>query len=179
MPFKESTRKIKDYFKDEIKTFRIGRAHVDLISDVLVEAYGAKQPLSQIASISVQDARMLVVEAWDKGLIKDIEKGILSSGKNVSVAVDGNIIRVSVPEMTEENRRAMVKTLNEKLEKARVSMRKSREEEKKKIESQEKQGTLSEDQAKRQLKDMEQDTKEAISALEQEAEKKEKEITTI
>lgn len=179
MEFQEQTQKIQENFKGQIKTFRTGRASADMISDIQVEAYGAIQPLSNLASIAVADAKMMTIEAWDKGLIKDIEKAIISSDRNISVAVDGDIIRVNVPEMTEETRRDIVKSLNEKLEQARVSIRKAREQEKKKIEKDEKQGSISEDDKRNGIKKLDEHTKSAISNLEQHASNKEKEIMTI
>ncbi|MBU2575690.1 ribosome recycling factor [Patescibacteria group bacterium] len=179
MLFKESIKKTQERFKEELKSFRTGRASVDLISDIQVEAYGASQPLSQLTSIGVQDAHMLVVEAWDKSIIKNIEKAIISSDRNVSSSVDGNIIRVSIPETTEETRRDLVKLLNKKLEEARVSIRRAREEQKKRIESNEKSGSITEDDKRDQIKSLDQDTKDVVSSLEQTTSEKEKEIMTI
>ena len=130
--FDDVTGGISTHFSDEIKTMRTGRATVDLLADISVESYGVQTPLPQLASISVGDARMLVVEPWDKSIVKDIEKAITSADRGLTSAVDGDKMRVSVPEMTEETRKSMVRTLNEKLEKARVSIRRARENEKKK-----------------------------------------------
>jgi len=179
MSFKESVQKIQVNFKEELKTFRTGRANPDLVSDIQVEAYGASQPISQLASIGVQDAKTITIEAWDKGVIQDIEKAIIASNRNISPAVDGNVVRISIPETTEETRKDIVKSLNEKLEQARVSVRKAREEEKKGIEQDEKQGNITEDDKRDGIKKLDQDTKDAISEFEKEAENKEKEIMTI
>jgi len=179
MTFKESVQKIQEYFKEELKSFRTGRANIDLVSDIKVEVYGASQPLKQLASIGVQDVHTIIVEPWDKSIVKNIEKGILSSGRNISSAVDGNIVRISIPETTEETRKDLVKLLNEKLEEARISIRRSREEEKKKIELDEKSGAITEDDKRDGIKNLDQATKDSILSLEKNASEKEKEIMTI
>lgn len=179
MEFNESIQKIKIHFQEELKSIRTGRANIGIVSDILVEAYGSKIPISQTSSIGVSDARTLVIDPWDKSLVKNIEKAILSCGKNISPVVDGNIIRIIVPEMTQETRIATVKQMREKLENTRVSVRKCREEEKKRIENEKKAGSISEDQMHIGIKKLDENTRETTSNLEKEADLKEKEIMTI
>jgi len=177
--FSERTKATIHKFNETLSTIRTGRAQPGLLSGVIVEAYGTKTPITQLANINVTDARMLTVEAWDKSLIKEIEKAISEAGLNVSPVVDGNLIRIKLPEMTEENRQKMVKSLNTKLEESRVSIRQAREDEKKSIESQEKNGDITKDDRYSMIENLDEQTKAAISELEDAAEAKEKEIMTI
>ncbi len=179
MQFNDSLKKIKNHFQDELKSIRTGRANVGIVSDILVEAYGSKIPLSQAASMGVADAKTITIDPWDKSLVKNIEKAILACGKNISPAVDGNIIRVKIPEMTQETRISTAKQMREKLELSRISIRKAREEEKKKIEKDKKDGIISEDQMRIGIKKLDDQTRDAIEELEKEANQKEKEIMSI
>jgi len=177
--YEEKIENTKTHFKEDLAILRTGRANPAIVSDLLVEAYGSSQPLSQLANISVADAKMLVIEPWDKTLTKDIEKAIVSSDIDLAPAVDGVLIRLTLPDMTEETRINMSKLLKDKLEQARVSIRNAREEEKKKIDSEKKAGSLTEDEQRDQISELDQKTKTIISDLESLAEEKEKEIMTI
>lgn len=158
---------------------RTGRAHPSLVSGVLVEAYGAKTPLPHLANISVGDARMIVIEPWDKSLLKAIEKGIVEAQLNLAPTVDGTLIRLNLPEMTEEARKNLVKKLHERLEEARISVRQAREDDKRSIESGFKSGVITEDDRYDSIEKLDKKTKDAIAELEALAEKKEKEIMTV
>jgi len=177
--FEERSASVLSRFADTLNTIRTGRAHPSILSGVFVDAYGAKTPLLQLANVTVADARMLVVETWDKSLIKEVEKAITEADLHVTPTVDGNVIRISFPEMTEENRLQMVKSLNTKLEDARVSIRKIREDEKKHIEAQGKSGDITEDDRYSMIEDLDAKTKKTVESLDQKAEAKEKEIMTI
>ena len=177
--FEQAIEKIEHHFHEDLKSFRTSRATPDLVSGILVDAYGTHQPLRELASIGAQDSRTIVIEPWDKSILKSIEKGILSSGKSITPMIDGTILRITLPEMTEEARRALVKSLNENLEKSRVRVRKAREEEKKQIESSERSGSITEDDKRDSIKKLDQGTKSAIERLESAAKNKEKEIMTI
>jgi ribosome recycling factor len=177
--FEEKTKNSETHFKEELNTLRTGRANPAIVSDMQVEAYGASQPLSQLANISVAGPRMLVIEPWDKSLVKEIEKAIIASDLGLAPAIDGTLIRITLPEMTEETRKDMVRVLKEKLEEVRVSIRNAREEEKKKIDTEKKAGTLTEDEQRNQIEDLDKKTKDIISNLESLADEKEKEVMTI
>lgn len=177
--FAEQVRNNHERFLETLKKIRTGRAHPGMVAAILVEAYGAQTPLSGLASISVSDARSMVIEPWDKQILKAIEKAIIGANQNLSAAVAGNAIRVSIPPMTQESRTAIAKSLREELERARVAVRKGREEEKKQIEASAKSGELSEDDRHRKIKVLDQATKEAIDELSAAAEKKEAEIMNI
>ncbi|MDP6756180.1 MAG: ribosome recycling factor, partial [Patescibacteria group bacterium] len=177
--FNDKTKAIQSSFSEYLKNIRTGRASPALVSDIEIEAYGSKTPLSQLASIGVQDAKTLLIEPWDKSIVKDIEKGIIASEKNLAPSVDGSGIRINIPEMTEESRKEIVKSMNQELEQAKVGIRKAREEEKKSIESQEKQGNLTEDDKRDEIKSLDEDTKKAADDMDNLAKEKEKEIMTL
>jgi len=120
--------KILEHLKKELAGIRTGRAHSSLVEDIAVESYGAKMPLKQLASVSIPESRLIVVSPWDKNAIKDIQRAI-ETALNMGVQNDGNIIRVSLPTLTEESRKELVKVVGKKLEEARVSMRTIRHEE--------------------------------------------------
>lgn len=177
--FAEQVRNNHERFLETLKKIRTGRAHPGMVAAILVEAYGAQTPLSSLASISVSDARSMVIDPWDKQILKAIEKSIVASDRNLSCIVSGDAIRVSIPPMTEESRTAIAKSLREELERSRIAVRKAREEEKKQIEASAKSGDLSEDERHRKIKALDQATKEAIASLSEEAENKEAEVMKV
>lgn len=176
---KEDFAKVVDHFHKEINTLRVGRANPEILDSVMVEAYGVKNKVSGLASVSVTDARSMAVQPWDKSVLKDIEKGIVEADLGLSVVNDGEKIRLTMPIMTEENRKGLVKKLNEMMEEARTSVRKVREEVKQAIEAAEKAKEISEDDKFRFIKELE----EAVQAKNEEIkvlrDKKEVDIMTI
>lgn len=175
--FTQQIQKNHEHFKEQLSRIRTGRSHPDMVSDILVDSYGAKTPLSQLGSISVTDARSLAIEPWDKNILKDIEKAIISANRNLSCSVDGVCVRIRMPEMTQENRQTAVKSLYDMLERSRVSVRQAREEEKKSIEKLAAAGELTEDDRRDEIKKLDESTKAAVSELEEAARKKEQELT--
>jgi len=162
-----------------LKKIRTGRAHPEMVADIMVEAYGVQTPISGLASISVTDARSIAIEPWDKQILKAIEKAIVTADRNLSCAVSSDVVRITIPTMTEESRLRVVKSLNEELERVRVAVRMAREEEKKQIEVKTKAGDLTEDDRRDGIKALDEKTKEAIVQLETETKKKENEIMKI
>lgn len=120
---KEST----DWLSREFSRVHTGRANPILLDGVQVEAYGSFQPIKNVGSINIEDARTLRIALWDKSVIKDVEKAITAANLGLSVAVDAEGIRVIFPTLTTENRTRLVKVLKEKMEEARISVRKERE----------------------------------------------------
>jgi ribosome recycling factor len=174
--FEAAVAKIQAHFKEDLSSIRTGRANPELLNDVLVLAYGTKTPLSQVASVTVSGARSLVVEPWDPKLLQDIEKALLSSTIGVTPVVESKQIRINLPEMTEERRLEFKKIVSEKLEQARVAIRKIREDTKKSIESRTKAGELTKDDREDSIKELNEKTKAESRALEDFGNKKEKEI---
>ncbi len=120
---KEST----DWLGREYSRVHTGRASPMLLDGVMVEAYGSFQPIKNVGSVSVEDARTLRIALWDKTVIKDVEKAITAANLGLSLATDADGMRVIFPPLTTENRTKLVKVLKEKMEEARVSVRKERE----------------------------------------------------
>jgi len=112
-----------DFFKKEMASLRTGQANPSVLDAVQVEAYGVMNPVNAVANISVADNSSIVITPWDKGVIKAIEKGIVQADLGLGIVNEGDKIRLSVPPLTEENRRDLVKKLNEKMEKTRIIIR--------------------------------------------------------
>lgn len=168
-----------DFFKKEILSLRTGRANPAILEGIQVESYGVKTPLNGVSSISVADARSITLTPWDKGVIKDMEKAIVEANLGVGVINEGNLIRVTIPEMTEENRKDLVKKLNEKHEKSRITIRQTRDEIKGDIESAEENKEISEDDKFRFLKELDEKVAKTNDELKEARDKKEKDIMTV
>ncbi len=175
----EEFQKAIDFFKKDIASLRTGRANPAMLDGIQVEVYGAKTPLNGVASINVADAKSMIVAPWDKNVIKDIEKAIVEAELGVGVINEGDKIRLSVPQMTEENRKDLVKKLNEKQEEARIKIRQTRDEIKEDIEKSEKNKEISEDDKFKFIKELDEETKSNNDELKNIRDKKEQEIMTI
>jgi len=171
--------KIIDFFKKDIAALRTGRANPAVLDGILVGAYGTKMPLNSLASITVADARCIVVSPYDKSILKDIEKAIVEVGLGFGVINEGDKIRLTVPMMTEENRKELVKKLNEKTETARVAIRQVREEIKVSVEKAEENKEISEDDKFRFIRSLDEEVKKNTEELKEIKDKKETEIMTI
>ncbi len=175
----EEFQKAIDFFKKDIANLRIGRANPNILDGVQAEAYGARTPLSGLASITVADARSMTVAPWDKNLLKDIERAIVEAELGVGVVNEGEKIRITIPQMTEENRRDLVKKLNEKMESARISIRQTRDEVKDDIERAEKNKEISEDDKFRFIGELDEEVRGLNEEVKEIRDKKESEIMTI
>lgn len=175
----EDFQKAISHFKDEIEKLKVGRATPLLLEGVLVDSYGIKTPLKQVASISVPESTMLVVEPWDKSLLKDIERAIASANLDLSLSISDTSIRAKVQPLTEDKRIHIVKLLHEIKENAKVSLRQIREKIKKQIEQQEKDKEISEDDRFNYIKELDEIVKSKTQELEEISKKKEEEIMKI
>jgi ribosome recycling factor len=126
-PFKQEIKQAQEWLVKEYSQIHTGRAAPALLDGVVVEAYGATQPLKNVASTTIEDPKTLRVVPWDKGQIKDIERGLYAADLNFSIAVDDSGIRVIIPALTTESRQKLVKIAKERLEDARITVRKARE----------------------------------------------------
>ena len=140
--------------KHELGGLRTGRASASLLEPIHVEAYGAHMPIAQVATISVPEPRLISVQVWDRGMVGAVEKAIRDSGQGLNPASDGQVVRVPIPPLTEERRREYVKMVRSKAEDARVAVRNVRREEVHRVQQQEKEGEIPEDQAKRALEQL-------------------------
>ena len=130
---------------DELSTVRTGRANPGLLSTVLVESYGAKMPLVQVASVTVSDAKTLTISPWDKGQLQAIEKGIQVANLGFTPSNDGQVIRINLPPMTEDRRKEMVKMVNQLGEQSRIGIRQVREDVIKHMKREKEDGKIGED----------------------------------
>ncbi|MFA6547388.1 MAG: ribosome recycling factor [Candidatus Magasanikbacteria bacterium] len=177
--FKEDFDKVLEFLRQDIVGLRTGRASIAMVEDISISAYGTYQALKALASISVADAKTLNIEPWDKTVLGAIEKGIRDSGIGVSPVNDGRLIRVILPDLTTERRRELTKVLHEKLENARVALRKVRQEVRDLVEAEEESKTIGEDEKFKLFEDLEKLVKEFNDKIKEIGEKKEAEINTI
>lgn len=134
------------HLKKEIAGMRSGRANTALIEDIQVEAYGSRQAIKSLAGIMVQDAKTILIQPWDKSVVHLIEKAITEANIGINPVVDGVVIRLPFPQLTEETRKEIVKALHQKLEQSRISVRNVREEAKNVILDAEEKGKITEDE---------------------------------
>ncbi|HEU0080929.1 MAG TPA: ribosome recycling factor [Candidatus Paceibacterota bacterium] len=160
----------------ELGAIRTNRANPSILDSVRVEAYGSDSPISGVASMANEDARTIRITPWDQSLVKAIEKSITVANLGVSVSVDDKGLRVSFPELTGERRAAIVKTAKEKLEQAKIQVRKHRDAVNADIDKKEKEGGMGEDEKFRFKAEAQKAIDEATKKLEAAMQKKEKEI---
>jgi ribosome recycling factor len=170
---------IMEYFKKDISTLRAGRANPSVLERIFVEVYGVKTPLNAIANINVADSQSLLVVPWDKNVIKDVEKAIVEANLGLGVVNDGEKLRLNIPLMTEENRKELVKKLNEKMEKSRISVRQLRDDIKDGIEKDEKEKEISEDEKFSSIKELDEKIREFNDEIKSMRDSKESDIMTI
>lgn len=168
-----------EFFKKDIAGLRTGRANPGVFDGILVEAYGAKTLLVSLASISVPEARSILVTPWDKTIAKDIEKAIVAANLGINPVNEGDKIRLVVPQLTEENRKELLKKLNEKMEAARISLRQTRDEIKESIDQAFRNKEVSEDDKFRFFKELDEAVAGQNDELKKIKDKKEEEIMTI
>ncbi len=177
-PLKKKVKETEEWLKKEQQQLRTGRATPAILDNVMVEAYGARTPIAQLGSVSIEDARSLRVSIWDQTQIKNTEKAIVAANLGVSVGVDEKGIRVTFPELTSESRNTIIKIAKEKFEQARITLRKQRDETWDDIQEKEKEGGMSEDDKFRFKAEMEKIIQEGNKALDEAHARKEKEITS-
>ena len=168
-----------DHLQKELGGLRTGRATPALVEDIAVSAYDAMMEIKGLASIQVQDSKTLIIDPWDKGLLRNIEKGIRDAGVGLSPVVDGTVIRIVMPSMTEDSRKVMVKKMKEYLEDARIALRQVREETRDQATKMEKEKEISEDEKFKLVDEIDKMTKEFNARVDEIGEKKEEEIMTV
>ncbi len=168
-----------DFFKKEIGTLRTGRANPAVLDNVQVEAYGVMNPVNAVGNIAVSDARSIIIVPWDKTVAKAIEKAVVDAGLGMGVTNEGDKIRLTVPPLNEENRKALVKTLNEKMEKTRIILRQARDGVKNLIEKAYTDKEFSEDDKFRFMKELDEFSAKKNDELKEIRDRKEKDIMEI
>lgn len=176
---KSDLEKAVEHLETEVGKLRTGRANPAMVESLMVDYYGTKTPLKQVASISIPEPRSIVIQPWDVDSLVNIEAAIKDSDLGVNPNNDGQSIHLNIPPLTEERRIDLVKILNQKAEESRVSVRNAREEAWKEIQNMEKEGKISEDDKFRGKDDLQKITDEYNNKVEKIRNKKEKEIRTI
>ena len=168
-----------EHFANELTSIRTGRANPALIDRVMVPYYGTPTPLNQLAQISAPEARLLVVQVYDKSQIGAIEKALRSGDQGLNPASDGQVIRVPIPPLTEERRREYVKLVRQRAEEARVAIRNVRRDEVHRIDQLQKDGDVAEDDAKRGTARLQKITESQIEKVDALAGRKETEVMEV
>lgn len=176
---KEGFEKAVAHFEEEMMKLRTGRAHPGLVEGLMVDYYGTQTPVKQMASVTVPEPRQILISPWDKGALASIEAAIRESDLGLNPMNDGVGVRITLPALTEERRKELVKVLNMKAEEAKISVRSTREDIWKDIQDAEKEGLIGEDDKFRGKDDLQKVVDDYNQKLESLREKKEKEIMTV
>lgn len=175
----EKMEKSIDSFKVELSKVRTGRASLNILDGINVEAYGSSMPLNQVGTITIPESRTIVIQPWDPQMLVAIEKAILKSDIGLNPANDGKIIRLSIPQLTEERRKELVKQVKKIAEEFRVAVRNIRREAIEAFKKQKKEKTISEDDLFRLQDEAQTATDEHIKQIDDAAETKEKEVMEV
>ena len=177
--YEEKMNKSYDALLNEYTSIRAGRANPHVLDKIKVDYYGAPTPLQQVANISVPEPRMILIQPWEKSLLKEIEKAILVSDLGINPTNDGNVIRLVFPELTEERRKDLAKDVKKKGEGAKVAIRNIRRDAMDSIKKMEKAGDISEDDLKQGEEKIQKITDKMIEKVDKAIETKTKEIMTV
>lgn len=175
-PFDKKIAEIVERLSKELSGIRTGRASPAILDGIMVESYGTKMPINQVANISIEDARTLRVSPWDTGNAKEVEKAIVAANLGLSVGADERGVRVAFPELTSERRASLVKLAKERIEEARASLRVARDEVWSHIQKLEREGTMPEDDKFRSKDEMQKKVDASNKLFDDALTRKEKEI---
>ena len=176
---KPNFEKAMEHFLHELSGVRTGRANPALLNSVTVESYGSKMALEHVASVSVSDARTLVISPWDKGQIPAIEKGIQQANLGFNPSNDGVVIRINLPALNEERRKEMVKLVGQLAEKGKIGIRNARETTHKEMKKAEADKKISKDQLETGQRQLQEIVDKYNNEIKKHAEAKEKEVMTV
>ncbi|WAA10744.1 ribosome recycling factor [Fervidibacillus albus] len=176
---KNKMEKAIQAFSRELASIRAGRANASLLDKINVEYYGVPTPINQLASISVPEARMLVIQPYDKSVVGEVEKAILKSDLGLNPTSDGSILRIVIPPLTEERRKELVKLVKKESEEAKVAVRNVRRDANEDLKKLEKSGEITEDDLRRFTEDVQTITNDHIAKIDQLMKEKEKEILEV
>lgn len=165
--------KVVESFKKELATMKTGRANPAVVSKVTLDYYGVETPLNQIASVSVPEAQILMIKPFDKSILKDLEKAILTADLNLTPQSDGTVIRLVFPPLTGETRKALVKQIKASAEEVKVSIRNIRRDINDELKELENEGLITEDDLKKKLEDSQKLTDKYITKIDEAAKEKE------
>ncbi len=166
-------------FMKELSTIRTGRASTKILDSLKVNSYGSEMPIDQLGTVSVQDSRLLTVQVWDKSQLQNVEKSIRESGLGLNPNVDGQLIRIPIPELNEERRTELTKILGKYSEQARIAIRNIRRDGMDQIKKSEKLGELSQDDQKKLASEIQNVTDNMIKEIDLALQKKSEEVMRI
>ncbi|MDD2205744.1 MAG: ribosome recycling factor [Aminobacterium sp.] len=173
---KDKMDKVIDHLKEEYIGIRTGRAHPGLVSDIKIDYYGSQTPIKQLATISVPEARQIVIAPFDKSVLKGIEKAIQASSLGINPQNDGENVRLTLPELTKERRVELSKVVAKYAEEARIAVRNLRRDSNDVLKKMEKDSTISEDDLRKYTKEVQDITDDYIKKIDEILKSKEKEI---
>ena len=177
--YEDKMEKSLDVLLDEYASIRAGRANPHVLDRLRIDYYGTPTPIQQVGNVTVPEARMIVIQPWEKSLLKEIEKAILVSDLGINPTNDGNVIRLGFPELTEERRKDLAKDVKKKGEGAKVAVRNIRRDAMDSIKKMEKAGDISEDDLKQGEEKIQKITDKMIEKVDKAIETKTKEIMTV
>ena len=177
--YESKMEKTLDVLLDEFGSIRAGRANPHVLDRIKVDYYGTPTPIQQVGNINVPEARMIVIQPWEKSLLKSIEKAILTSDLGINPTNDGSVIRLVFPELTEERRKDLAKDVKKKGEAAKVAVRNVRRDANESLKKMEKNGDISEDDLKDGNDKIQKLTDKMIDKIDKAVEAKTKEIMTV
>ncbi|WP_059105196.1 ribosome recycling factor [Shouchella shacheensis] len=176
---KTRMEKALDSLSRELAKLRAGRANPAILDRVMVDYYGAQTPLNQLASVSVPEARLLVIQPYDKSAIQEVEKAILKSDLGLTPSNDGQVIRIAIPALTEERRKELSKVVSKTAEESKVAIRNIRRDANDELKKQQKDGELTEDDLRGATDDIQKLTDSYIAKIDEKAKEKEQEIMEV
>ena len=172
-------QKAADGLARELATIRAGRASTALLDNIMVDYQGTSVPLYQLATISIPEANLIIIQPWDRTSLRDIERAILTANVGLNPANDGNLIRVIIPPLNEERRKELVKVVSRKVEERRIAIRNIRRDGIEKLREMERNKEISEDELKNNAKKIDQLTEACVDKVSELGQSKEKEIQEI
>ncbi len=175
----EQMEKAVSFLVKELATVRTGRANASILDTVRVDYFDTPTPINQLATISIPESRLIVIQPWDTKVIAQIEKAIMKSDLGINPNSDGKVIRIPIPELTEERRRELVKNIKKMAEKEKVSVRNARRDGNEKLKKLEKDGHVSEDEIKKTMEKVQKLTDSYVEKIDNILKVKEEEILTI
>ncbi len=176
---KETEKKmagVVDFFAKEIHNLRVGRASVALLEGIVVEYYGAKMPINQLATVTIPQPQLIVVQPWDKKTIAEIKKAIQTSNLGLNPVSDASVIRIPIPALSEERRKEIIGILHNMAEEARIEIRELRRKANEEFKKGHKEKDISEDDMYKGIDDAQKATDKSIDAIDKKTEEKEKDI---
>ena len=175
----ERMKKTVEFFRKELASIRAGRATPALLDRITVDYYGTQTPLNQLANVSAPEPRLLVIQPYDKNAVGDIEKAIMKSDLGITPNTDGSIIRLTIPQLTEERRQQLVKLVRKKAEEERVAIRNARRDANDQLKRLEREGEIPEDDARRAQGEVQELTDKYIKEIDELLAQKERDVMEV